>query len=178
MSVDSDPPTVPTDVLPQPEPSLEARKEKGLPTPYTPTETERQLHNPTHLPYRDWCTHCVNGKGKEAQHRKLGNDRTPTVQLDYQFITQPKRQLAQDEQPDANNSHIVTVLVAVDTLSGLALEAQVNSEGADKLAETELCKVLIEIRRTNCILLAANEDTQSLLANSRLSRVTYVNDSD
>jgi hypothetical protein len=157
MSVDSDPPTVPTDVLPQPEPSLEARKAKGYPTPYTPTETERQLHNLTHLPYRDWCTHCVNGKGKEAQHRKLGNDRTPTVQLDYQFITQPKRQLAQDEQPDANNSHIVTVLVAVDTLSGLALEAQVNSKGADKLAETELCKFLIEIGRTNCILLGDNE---------------------
>jgi hypothetical protein len=130
MSVDTDPPTVPTDELPQPEPSLDARRAKGLPTPYTPTETERQLHNLTHLPYRDWCTHCVNGKGKEAQHRKLGTDRTPTVQLDYQFITQPKRPLQPDEQPDAANSHIITVLVAVATLTGLALEAVVNSKGS------------------------------------------------
>ena len=41
------------------------------------------------------------------------------------------------------------MLVALDTLSGLALEAQVNSKGADELAETELCKFLIEIGRTN-----------------------------
>ena len=55
------------------------------------------------------------------------------------------------------NSHIVTVLVAVDTLSGLALEAQVNSKGAGELAENELCKFLIAIGRTNCILLGDNE---------------------
>ena len=87
----------------------------------------------------------MSGKGKETHHRTLGKDRTPTVQLDYQFITQPKRPLQPDEQPDAANSHIVTVLVAVDTLTGLALEAIVNSKGADKLAETELCKFLVEI---------------------------------
>ena len=71
---------VTTDALPH-EPSTQARTPKTLPTPTAPSSTEVLLHNLTHLPYRTWCKHCVQGKGKEQQHRKL-TSRTPTVQLD------------------------------------------------------------------------------------------------
>ena len=72
----------------------------------------------------------MKGKGKELQHRKL-TSRTPTVQLDYQFITQAKRKLNTDEKPTDENSHIQTVLCAVDTLSGLGLEVIVQKKGYD-----------------------------------------------
>ena len=32
--------------------------------PSTPSEEERRRHMLTHLPFRDWCPHCVRGKAK------------------------------------------------------------------------------------------------------------------
>ena len=29
--------------------------------PYTPTKAEVGAHEVTHLPYRNWCAHCVPG---------------------------------------------------------------------------------------------------------------------
>ena len=84
----------------------------------------------------------MQGKGKELQHGKL-TARTPTVQLDYQFITQAKKPLKEGEKPTDENSHIVTVRCAVDTLYGLGLEVIVGRKGNDKLAETELSKFCV-----------------------------------
>ena len=35
------------------------------------SEEERRIHNLTHLPYRNWCEHCVKGRGREADHKQL-----------------------------------------------------------------------------------------------------------
>ena len=84
-------------------------------------------------------------------------DRQPTVQLDYQFITQAKRELRLDESVTEENSKYVTVLCALDTKTGLGLEVIVTKKGNCKIAETELVKFLLEIGRANCILLGDNE---------------------
>ena len=34
---------------------------KQLPVPCTPSEMEVRTHNLTHLPFRAWCPHCVQG---------------------------------------------------------------------------------------------------------------------
>merc|ERR1712086_1048748 len=39
--------------------------------PRQPSEEERRTHNLTHPPYRNWCEHCVKGRGREADHRQL-----------------------------------------------------------------------------------------------------------
>ena len=41
----------------------------------------------THLPYRDWCRHCVRCRGKELPHKK-NNDETelPEVHMDSMFM--------------------------------------------------------------------------------------------
>jgi hypothetical protein len=52
---------------------IEAEKERKvqrLGDPRRPTQTEVEDHNRTHLPYRNWCPHCVQGKGKDLDHRK------------------------------------------------------------------------------------------------------------
>ena len=36
-----------------------ALKLKMLKVPNEPSESQRRLHEVTHLPYRDWCEHCV-----------------------------------------------------------------------------------------------------------------------
>ena len=46
------------------------RQVKKLADPRMPTEAEVEEHSRTHLPYRNWCYHCVRGKGKDLDHRK------------------------------------------------------------------------------------------------------------
>ena len=36
-----------------------------------PSEEEWRNHNLTHLPYRNWCEHCVKGRGRQADHKQL-----------------------------------------------------------------------------------------------------------
>ncbi len=55
----------------------------------------------------------------------------------------------------------MTVLCAVDTLSGLGLEVNVGGKEQDKLAEAELVKLLTEIGRANCILFGDKEPASS-----------------
>ena len=35
-----------------------------------PSDAEVELHEPTHLPTRNWCRHCVRATGKESPHHK------------------------------------------------------------------------------------------------------------
>ena len=61
-----------------------------------PTAAEVEQHMATHIPFRNWCPHCVAGKSKIDPHiKKDKGDRTiPKVSLDYMYMTTGK----QDEQ--------------------------------------------------------------------------------
>ena len=50
-----------------------------------PTAHERKLHEATHLPYRQWCGHCVAAKSKDNVHKHQEEDQRarPTVQVDF-----------------------------------------------------------------------------------------------
>ena len=41
------------------------------PTPTEPTKIEKEDHDKTHLPFRNWCRHCIRGRGKEEAWKKL-----------------------------------------------------------------------------------------------------------
>ena len=78
----------------QPEDLVECEDEvqvaHGLPSPYMPSQSERDDHELTHAPYRSWCEHCVNGRGVEMGHR-LGDDHSERgvalIAFDYMFLT-------------------------------------------------------------------------------------------
>eukprot|EP00971_Amphidinium_carterae_P348128 6490336-Amphidinium_carterae.1 len=58
--------------------------------PIAPSDEERRYHNLTHYPYKEWCEHCVRGRGCEDRHhtqREADQQGTPVVQLDYSFLT-------------------------------------------------------------------------------------------
>ena len=38
--------------------------------PKLPCQAEVEQHCLTHVPYRNWCRHCVRGRGKEAAQKK------------------------------------------------------------------------------------------------------------
>eukprot|EP00971_Amphidinium_carterae_P020454 402951-Amphidinium_carterae.4 len=46
----------------------EANIPKTYRSPTLPTQQEIDEHNLAHLPYRDWCKHCVQGKNKSQHH--------------------------------------------------------------------------------------------------------------
>ena len=48
----------------------EAEGVKEILDPRKPTAKEVESHNRTHLPYRNWCPHCVRAKGKDLDHRR------------------------------------------------------------------------------------------------------------
>ena len=50
-----------------------------------PTPHERKLHEATHLPFRQWCGHCVAAKSKDNVHKHQEDDQRsrPTVQVDF-----------------------------------------------------------------------------------------------
>jgi len=72
----------------------EARAPKVRRAPKGPTQLEREQHEATHLPYRDWCAHCVRGAGNKTPHRRKSlkteeeeDAKIPRVVLNYHFMS-------------------------------------------------------------------------------------------
>ena len=49
----------------------EARKVRVPKDPRQPSKQEIEEHNITHVPYRDWCPHCIMGSATNRFHKKL-----------------------------------------------------------------------------------------------------------
>ena len=66
-------------------------------SPHSPTQDEKEKHNVTHLPYRNWCPICVQAKGKEDDHRKAKKDAEEGVEA----IVMDYKAFGHDEDDDA-----------------------------------------------------------------------------
>ena len=77
------------------------RNPRKMLDPKLPPQREVEEHCLTHLPYRNWCSHCVQGKGKAAPHFRKGSreDGLTEVYFDYCFMS-------------TSGQPIVTILVA------------------------------------------------------------------
>ena len=55
-----------------------------------PTQKEREEHEATHVPFRDWCTHCKIGSGRTHHHvtKQRNGDETQrsTIAMDYYIM--------------------------------------------------------------------------------------------
>ena len=61
----------------------EAIEPKTRTPPKQPSAEEVENHMVTHLPFRDWCPHCVRGKSGSKPHRNTqGTHEIPTVAVD------------------------------------------------------------------------------------------------
>jgi hypothetical protein len=63
------------------------REVQKMNSPAKPSAEEVEHHNLTHLPFRNWCRHCIRGRGKEASHKVVQGEggEVPEVHLDYCF---------------------------------------------------------------------------------------------
>ena len=85
---------------------LEARTPVIARKPKTPTKAEIDAHFPLHADYRDWCPHCLAGKGISNQHRRGDNSEAigTTVSMDYLFMV-----------PEEEDENMDAVLILYDT---------------------------------------------------------------
>ena len=65
--------------------SRETRKTVRMLDPKLPSREEVEEHNLTHLPYRNWCRHCVRGRGKEMPHKKAEDDLHNQAEVHFDF---------------------------------------------------------------------------------------------
>ena len=107
-------------------------KPKMLKVPGEPSESERRLHELTHLPYRDWCEHSVRSKGRQSHAVKKKNDRQPVIQIDFSLMA------TENELPKR------TVLNATD-VQAVVLPSKGSVE---KYGVAKLRKLVFEISRT------------------------------
>lgn len=84
-----------------------------------PTQTEVEDHNITHMPYRNWCPHCVRGRGKDLDHRRSIDEdrRVREFAFDYCFMGD-----------DAGDK--VTILVGRERTTGMTMATVVPLKGS------------------------------------------------
>ena len=55
-----------------------------------PTQREKEEHEATHVPFRDWCAHCMMGRGRTHHHvakqKSEDQSRRPIIAMDYFFM--------------------------------------------------------------------------------------------
>ena len=102
------------------------RQVKKLGDPRMPTAAEVEDHNRTHLPYRNWCYHCVRGKGKDLDHRReVTEDRgLSEYSFDYCF-------------PGDEFGFKLTILVGRERERGVTMAAVVPVKGSSGRFATE-----------------------------------------
>ena len=73
----------------QPSDSHEEVDMKMRRAPKEPTKEERERHELTHLPYRNWCPVCVRGRGRNTPHRQVKSrdeGGVTRISMDYFFL--------------------------------------------------------------------------------------------
>ena len=91
---------------------------RNIGDPRLPSQKEVEDHYLTHVPYRNWCPHCVRGRGKDLDHRKgLDEDRClREFSFDYCF-------------PGDEKGAKVTVLVGRERVTGMTMASVVPVKG-------------------------------------------------
>ena len=97
----------------------EQERIKAMADPRRPTEKEVELHNLTHLPYRNWCELCVAAKGKDLDHRKDVREARclPEYSFDYCF-------------PGDEFGYHLTILVGRERATGMTMATVVPEKGS------------------------------------------------
>ena len=88
----------------------EGREAKKVRTPTRVSKVEREQHELTHTPFRQWCEFCVMGRGKNEAHMKKAaredeeeeSAAVPRVSMDYFF-------LSKEDEKASENPMIVMV---------------------------------------------------------------------
>ena len=119
-----------------------------------PSREEVEAHNASHVPYRSWCPHCVNGKGKAGFHLKQDSSQhtVPTVSMDYFYFVKPEEGV--ERGPPS--------LAMVDDKTGMLRSAVLKQKGVEDWS-VKVAKKFIEALGYKKII-AKNDNENSIMA--------------
>ena len=103
----------------------------GVRKPTLPTQKEIDDHMLNHMPFRNWCPHCIRGRAKAHPHlSKSDEDRissVPVVSIDYAFMS--NRQVKGEEKgmpilvmKDRESKQIKSRVVPAKGTNGFAIQ--------------------------------------------------------
>ena len=76
----------------------EGRVPNAMTVPEGPSHQEREEHNLTHIPFRDWCEHCVRARARRRAHRRRKKEikkeelqRVTRIYMDFYTMVSEKR---------------------------------------------------------------------------------------
>ena len=100
----------------QEEVETEIVRPKVARNPMQPTERQRELHRMLHLPFRDWCAECVQGRGKDRYHLRIEDeDGVPRIGMDYMFLSEKGVTHKSDVADEwTKNGECIAILVIKD----------------------------------------------------------------
>ena len=90
-------------------------------------------HCATHVPYRAWCPHCVEGRGREFGHsscQPVEGRATPTISFDYAFVGD-RGEIISRVEADVEDGAI-KILVIRDNKSKAVFAHVVPRKGVDE----------------------------------------------
>ena len=88
----------------------EAEPLKMARDPKLPSAADVEIHDRTHIPFRDWCKWCNCGRGRGIPHTHGRGSAVPRVGVDYFFITSggvKKRAELEFEQSAAGEAELL-----------------------------------------------------------------------
>ena len=108
------------------------QRDRALPKPITPTKDERARHRLTHIPYADWCRHCVRCRGRNLPHRKIiplpAENVVPVMSIDLGHIKRHEAEkklpfiVARDHRTKVTFAHLLRQVHGSGGLFGLCGE--------------------------------------------------------
>ena len=105
-----------------------------LPSVSQPTRSEYLDHCVTHYPFRVWCRHCLEGRGREFGHEAHRGNKDaracPVVSFDYAFVSDLV-EVESQEGFDAAGEGAAKILVVRDSRSKAVFAHIVPAKGAD-----------------------------------------------
>ena len=114
-----------------------------------PSKKEIEEHMATHIPFREWCPHCVKGKSASRHHKRRSEieseSRMPTVSIDYMFMEDGKAELG------------MPILVMRDSETRMIQAYVVPQKGVDGYAVKRLSKDIDLLGHKRMIFKSDNE---------------------
>ena len=105
-----------------------------LPAVYQPTHSEYLDHCVTHYPFRAWCKHCLEGRGREFGHEAHRGDKgeqaMPVISFDYAFISDRGEVKGQEHVEQAGET-AAKLLIIRDSRSKSVFAHVVPAKGVD-----------------------------------------------
>ena len=102
---------------------------RRLVDPRRPSRAEVELHELHHLPYRNWCPHCVRGQGKDLDHRRSAEEERGLSEYSFDYCF-----------PGDEFGFKLTILVGRERVGGMCMATVVPMKGTN--GSFELNKIL------------------------------------